>query len=351
MSASNVQSSGGDLEEAENETKMQGSVQASGGIEKIEEEEYVIRATKSEILSTAPFQHEAEENSHAFMIGVLNYSLVIYLFGAYPLLLPYFYTAKIVTLVAYRAYVYYPRSWHWFLFDYCYTVNIFWLIYLWVFPNKYIFVIAYSLSFTLGVAVMIFGNSLLFHSIDHTTSVLIHLTPNMVAYALRWKHSNFDHAMDDKWEICQTDDSDCFNAWYFFLWPLIYIVAFNFQYYFWIQIVFRSIIERDPNAYTTYKWLMRKKTGKLWECMGSLGHSNRVYVWGIFSITSNFIFCSPAILVYLSEYANLAWIVLIGIVVIRNGGITYGKVLAKSNMLDLYKWTAQTPKNSVDSSA
>jgi len=268
----------------------------------------------------------------------MNYSAMVYLFGAYPMVLPYFYTVKIICLVAYRIYQYYPRSWHWFLFDYCYTVNLFWLIWLWIWPNKHAFVVLFSLTISLGVAVMIFGNALLFHSVDHTTSVLIHLTPNMVAYALRWKLDSMDHLMDEQWEICDPKDKSCFNGEYFFLWPFVYIVAFNAQYYFWIQIVFRKMIERDPKSYTTYKWLTRKK-GKLYDYLGSCGREKRVYVWGVLSITSTFLFCSPAIGIYYNEWANLVWIILIGIIVIRNGGDTYGKILAKSNMLELYNWS------------
>jgi hypothetical protein len=66
-------------------------------------------------------------------------------------------------LISYRR-----RSWHYFLFDFCYYVNILNFIFLWIAPGSpALFVACYCLSHgTLAIAVPLWRNSLVFHDAD-----------------------------------------------------------------------------------------------------------------------------------------------------------------------------------------
>lgn len=66
-------------------------------------------------------------------------------------------------LISYRR-----RSWHYFLFDFCYYVNILNFIFLWIAPGSpALFVACYCLSHgSLAMAVPLWRNSLVFHDAD-----------------------------------------------------------------------------------------------------------------------------------------------------------------------------------------
>jgi hypothetical protein len=49
--------------------------------------------------------------------------------------------------------------------------------------------------------VLAWRNSLVFHSLDKTTSLFIHLTPNILLYALRWLDEDPDRFVYDSLEL------------------------------------------------------------------------------------------------------------------------------------------------------
>ncbi len=57
-------------------------------------------------------------------------------------------------------------------------------------------------------SVLAWRNSLVFHSLDKTTSLFIHLTPNILLYALRWLDEDPDRFVYDSLAlVCVRNDS------------------------------------------------------------------------------------------------------------------------------------------------
>ncbi|PSR81524.1 hypothetical protein BD289DRAFT_36232 [Coniella lustricola] len=115
----------------------------------------------------------------SFICGVLNIFLSGYLIGAYPEYMHLWYSVQILYFMPIRFYTYHKRGYHYFLADLCYFVNFVLMASLWLFPSsKRLFISAYCLAFgNNAVAIIMWRNSLVFHSFDKVTSLFIHIMP------------------------------------------------------------------------------------------------------------------------------------------------------------------------------
>lgn len=115
----------------------------------------------------------------AFIFGVMNIFISGYLIGGYPQYFHIWYTAQLVYFMPIRIFTYHRRGYHYFLADLCYFVNFLLGISIWIFPNsKRLFTAAYCLAYgNNAVAIIMWRNSLVFHSLDKVTSLFIHIMP------------------------------------------------------------------------------------------------------------------------------------------------------------------------------
>ncbi|KKO97137.1 hypothetical protein THAR02_10763 [Trichoderma harzianum] len=115
----------------------------------------------------------------SFICGVMNIFASGYLMGGYPEWFHIWYTAQLIYFMPIRIFTYHRRGYHYFLADLCYFVNVLLSLSLWVFPqSKRLFTAAYCLAFgNNAVAIIMWRNSLVFHSFDKVTSLFIHIMP------------------------------------------------------------------------------------------------------------------------------------------------------------------------------
>ncbi len=125
----------------------------------------------------------------AFVLGVMNLGITAFLTGGYPLLAPLWYTFKAAALITARFILYRRNKWHFFLADFCYFANFLLLAYVWFFPsNAKLFHVCFAFATgPLSWAVVLWSNSMVFHSIDKMTSVFIHVSPPLLVWVMRWK--------------------------------------------------------------------------------------------------------------------------------------------------------------------
>lgn len=107
----------------------------------------------------------------SFIAGVLNIFISGYLVGAFPEYFHLWYTAQLCYFYPVRFYTYHKRGYHYFLVDLCYFVNLLLLLVIWVFPHsRRLFIAAFCLAFgNNAVAIAMWKNSLVFHSLDKVT--------------------------------------------------------------------------------------------------------------------------------------------------------------------------------------
>ncbi|KAL5599016.1 hypothetical protein BROUX41_003666 [Berkeleyomyces rouxiae] len=115
----------------------------------------------------------------SFICGVMNVFISGYLLGSCPEFFHIWYTAQLFYFMPIRGIAYHRRGYHYFLADLCYFVNLLLILSLWVFPgSKRMFTSVYCLAFgNNAVAIILWRNSLVFHSFDKVTSLFIHIMP------------------------------------------------------------------------------------------------------------------------------------------------------------------------------
>lgn len=115
----------------------------------------------------------------SFIFGVMNIFVSGFLIGGYPQYFHIWYTTQLLALMPNRIYTYHRRGYHYFLADLCYFTNVLLVLSLWAFPkSKRLFTAAFCLAFgNNAVAIALWRNSLVFHSIEKVTSLFIHIMP------------------------------------------------------------------------------------------------------------------------------------------------------------------------------
>ncbi|KAL9138142.1 MAG: hypothetical protein Q9175_000659 [Cornicularia normoerica] len=122
----------------------------------------------------------------SFIAGVLNIFISGYLIGGHPDLFYLWFTAQLCYFMPIRFYTYHKRGYHYFLADMCYFVNLLLLLTIWVAPrSKRLFISTYCLAYgNNAVAIAMWRNSMVFHSLDKVTSLFIHIMPPVTLHCL-----------------------------------------------------------------------------------------------------------------------------------------------------------------------
>lgn len=107
----------------------------------------------------------------SFIAGVLNIFISGYLIGAYPEYFYLWFGGQLAYFMPIRYYRYHKIGWHYFLADLCYFVNLLSVLSIWVFPrSKRLFISTFCLAFgNNAVAIAMWRNSMVFHSLDKVT--------------------------------------------------------------------------------------------------------------------------------------------------------------------------------------
>jgi hypothetical protein len=277
---------------------------------------------------------------YVFIWAVFNVGITCYAAGGEGGILPWYYTVKYPLMVGSRFVLYKNKQWHWFLLDFCYFANALLLIWLWIYPNKILFSMVFAIcNGPLLWAIFIFNNQLVLHSVAKTTSLLIHLTPGLITYCLRWENPEIIAVWDvnDRWRdgMCEdtslTSDTGCAQFTHMIFYPFLFLVAHQLLYYILIQHVFRSRIVANANSLTTYRYLFKKENqrGLKWKIVNCMGRRFRIFIFGFFFLVYSTVSFFPSMLFYRSHWAHLAILMFACLVAIKNGSDFYAKVYTK----------------------
>eukprot|EP01147_Barroeca_monosierra_P001399 gene1400-7944_t len=130
-------------------------------------------------------------SSHSFTLGVINITLS----GAFPESFWVWNTTKASVIVIYQIVRWIPHKKAYYALDFCWIMSLLFL--LWgllqlfgIFPKTYetrIFLIMFTISTgPLAWSVPALQNKLVFHSIEYSSSLFIHLSPAISMWGLRW---------------------------------------------------------------------------------------------------------------------------------------------------------------------
>lgn len=130
-----------------------------------------------------------QQDKWLFQLGVMALMAKMYFFALDPCgIFVYLNVLFYAILIVMRFFRFRQKGKHFYLLDFCYYINFFTMI-IAVFRPEYDHFFNAVYFFAVGVltwAIPIYRNSLIFHSIDHMTSLYIHSQPGIIMTVLRW---------------------------------------------------------------------------------------------------------------------------------------------------------------------
>ncbi|KAJ4293079.1 hypothetical protein N0V90_008361 [Kalmusia sp. IMI 367209] len=197
----------------------------------------------------------------SFIAAVMNIFVSGYLVGGRPEWFPLWYTAQLFYFMPLRYYTYHKKGYHYFLADLCYFVNALLVLSLWVFPrSKRLFISTYCLAFgNNAIAIVMWRNSLVFHSMDKVVSLFIHIMPcatlHCVVHLLKSEYQQ--QAYPAIWNIrnAAPDSPHRYGLLQMMLWATIPYAIWQLSYHFMITVRRREKIAAGRP--TSFTWLRK----------------------------------------------------------------------------------------------
>eukprot|EP00887_Chlorella_sp_A99_P004760 scaffold4.g4760.t1 len=169
-----------------------------------------------------------------------------------------------VVLFALRWATYRWQRFHYYLLDFCYFANLLLLAQLWLWPTS-VPLIRVCFAFNCGPllwSIVLFRNSLVFHSLDKITSHFMHWFPALVSWATRWHPSptlqaraaaalDADPALRAQWEAA--------GLWELCLLPMLPYLLWAVLYYIKIFVVSSQRI-RDRGYHTLFSYITSRRS-------------------------------------------------------------------------------------------
>ncbi|EGC32687.1 hypothetical protein DICPUDRAFT_17822, partial [Dictyostelium purpureum] len=258
------------------------------------------------------------KDKFSFVLGVLNLCVISYICGKFPLFLPHFYATEFLILFILRIVLYKRKKLHYFLFDFCYFANLMLLCYIYLVPNKQWFFIAcfcISNGPLLG-AVLPYRNSMVFHSLDKATSVLIHIFPSLVTYSLRWC-TDFSFSKKNSTNTTWKD---------FYIYPILLYMLWQAVYFFYVGKYKKETI-KENNYTTSLSFLSRVKDGHkpplVTRFLNIATPNNRLYFFILSQFVYTYLTIIPCMLYYKYQFLHTFYLLFVITASLWNGANFY----------------------------
>lgn len=203
----------------------------------------------------------------SFISAVLNIFISGYIIGAYPQYFYYWFTAQFAYFMPIRYITYHRKGYHYFLADLCYFVNALCLLSTWAFPqSKRLFISTYCLAYgNNAIAIVMWRNSLVFHSLDKVTSLFIHVMPPVMLHCLvhltpaAIQAARFPAVYAIKYS--PVDSTEHYSLMQMLAWATLPYAIWQLSYHYLITVRRREAIAAGRP--TSFTWL-RRSYAKTW---------------------------------------------------------------------------------------
>jgi len=219
------------------------------------------------------------------------------------------------------------------MFDFCYFANVLMMAYLWVFPdNCRLYHVCFAFTNgPLAFAILAWRNSLVFHSLDKTTSIFIHLTPNLVIWSLHWFPGSPNYA------TCAANH-DTISFYEGTIFPLVVpYLMWQVLYYLKVEIFDKPYFKSDKEIMTSYKYTIGSGTGIMYQFCMIFGKKYSVFMFGVAQFVYTFFTLCLIKLFYENYWIHTVFLFLIITGATYNGAQFYIEVFSKRYQTDLIK--------------
>ncbi|ROT34811.1 hypothetical protein SODALDRAFT_329461 [Sodiomyces alkalinus F11] len=283
----------------------------------------------------------------SFICGVMNIFISGYLIGGHPQSFHIWYTAQLMYFMPIRVFTYHRRGYHYFLADLCYFVNFLLMISIWVFPNsKHLFTSVYCLAFgNNAVAIIMWRNSLVFHSFDKVTSLFIHIMPCATLHCMvhLWPDGLQASRFPAIWDLKHSPVASAtasVNILSMLAWSSVPYAVWQLSYYFFITVRRREKIAAGRP--TSFTWL-RRSYSKSWIGKLVLSLPNALQEPAFMAIQCFYAMLTmiPCPLWFLSRYASSAFLMVVFSWSVYNGATYYIDVFGRRFQKELESLKAE----------
>ncbi|KZZ99357.1 hypothetical protein AAL_01929 [Moelleriella libera RCEF 2490] len=286
----------------------------------------------------------------SFICGVMNIFISGYLIGGHPQYFHLWYTAQLIYFMPIRFFSYHRRGYHYFLADLCYFVNMLLSLSLWVFPHsKRLFTSTYCLAFgNNAVAIIMWRNSLVFHSFDKVTSLFIHIMPCATLHCLVHLHSSDDlrSRFPAVWAIKNAppgSSASYANVFSMLTWSTLPYACWQLSYYFFITVKRKDKIAAGRP--TSFTWLRRSYSGTwIGRIVLSLPESLQESAFMMIQYGYAVLTMLPCPLWFHNQFASSAFLIIVFAWSIYNGATYYIDVFGKRFQRELEAMKAEVLK-------
>jgi len=187
----------------------------------------------------------------SFTFGVLTICGLEWLALRHADWFPIAYYVIMSALLVARFFLYRADKYELFMIDFCYFMNASVMLQTALYPNHLLWFKAnYVMSLgPLMVAIILWKNSLVFHSLDKLTSFFLHAMPPLTMHLFRFGVM--------KTSAIKEDDYLTFSEW--FLVPLGLYLSWQLGYSFLTEVVLSSRLEQDKDLITSLRYLANDK--------------------------------------------------------------------------------------------
>ncbi|GJN67241.1 F-box protein [Purpureocillium lilacinum] len=286
----------------------------------------------------------------SFICGVMNIFISGYLIGGFPQYFHIWYTAQLVYFMPIRFFTYHRRGYHYFLADLCYFVNVLLSLSIWIFPgSKRLFTSAYCLAFgNNAVAIIMWRNSLVFHSFDKVTSLFIHIMPCATLHCIvhLYPEALQKERFPAIWTIKHSPPGSptaYANVVSMLAWSTLPYAFWQLSYYFFITVRRREKIAAGRP--TSFTWL-RRSYSKTWigRVVLSLPDALQESAFMLIQYCYAVLTMLPCPLWFMSRYASSAFLLVVFAWSIYNGSTYYIDVFGKRFQKELEAMKAEVLK-------
>jgi hypothetical protein len=286
----------------------------------------------------------------SFICGVMNIFVSGYLIGGFPEWFHLWYTAQVLYFMPIRFYTYHRRGYHYFLADLCYFVNFLLMLSIWVFPNsKRLFTAVYCLAYgNNAVAIIMWRNSLVFHSFDKVTSLFIHIMPCATLHCI--VHLLDPNLQRDRFPAIWTiktsppgSPTAYANVLSMLAWSTIPYAFWQLSYYFFITVRRREKIAAGRP--TSFTWL-RRSYSKVWigKLVLSLPNALQEPAFMLIQYIYAVLTMLPCPLWFYSRWASATFLMVVFAWSVYNGSTYYIDVFGKRFQKELEAMKAEVAK-------
>jgi len=197
----------------------------------------------------------------SFISAVLNVFISGYLIGAVPEYFYYWFTIQLAYFMPIRYITYQRKGYHYFLADLCYFVNLLCLLSIWAFPqSKRLLISTYCLAYgNNAVAIAMWRNSLVFHSLDKVTSLFIHIMPPVTLHCMihltppAFQQARFPAVFDIMYSLPGSPEH--YSLWGMLIWATVPYAVWQLSYHMLITVRRREKIAAGRP--TSFTWLRK----------------------------------------------------------------------------------------------